>query len=303
MKFPSFEKTRMLTPTSGERLTANPAVVFSLFLLIYSLANLAQGLLFQGIADFVAAQWPERMTYAVAMLIQLGSTLVPIAAALLYCLLAEKRPLLSLGFSGRGALREYGMGLFGGVVLFGGAVLLCVVTGTLSVTVAGNTPSWGLLALFFVGFLIQGMSEELLCRSYLMVSLSRGWPIQACAILNAFLFSLLHLGNSNVSVMALINIFLFGLFASLLTLRRGSIWMVGALHSMWNFAQGNLFGIPVSGIRGLPSPLISVPAAGGWQEAVNGGAFGLEGGLAVTAILLVACFALLLWPTNKREIP
>jgi membrane protease YdiL (CAAX protease family) len=163
-------------------------------------------------------------------------------------------------------------------------------------------PSWGLLLLFFLGFLIQGMSEELLCRSYLMVSLSRKWPLWACVVSNALLFSLFHLGNPGISVIALVNIFLFGLFASLLTLRRGSIWMVGALHSMWNFAQGNLFGIPVSGLVGSPSPLKATAAEGGWQTLLNGGSFGIEGGLAATAVLALACLALLMIPTKKSEV-
>jgi membrane protease YdiL (CAAX protease family) len=174
--------------------------------------------------------------------------------------------------------------------------------GTLTVRVAPTAPSLGLLALFFIAFLIQGMSEELLCRSYLMVSLSRGLPLWACAVINALLFSLLHLGNPGISIIALLNIFLFGLFASLLTLRRGSIWMVGALHSMWNFAQGNFFGIPVSGIFGSPSPLVSVSKNGTWAELINGGSFGLEAGLSVTVMLAAACAAVWFLPTKKTEI-
>jgi membrane protease YdiL (CAAX protease family) len=109
------------------------------------------------------------------------------------------------------------------------------------------------------------------------------------------------LGNPNVSFIALINIFLFGLFASLLTLRRGSIWMVGAIHSMWNFAQGNLFGIPVSGLTGLPSPLTATVKEGTWQTLISGGSFGLEGGLAVTVVLLVACGLVLFLPKFFRK--
>ena len=302
MKIPPIRRTRMLTPTKGERLTANPAVVFSLFLLVFSLTSLIKDYGFQWTVEAIRAARPHHVTFSLLMLIQLGFTLITVVGVLLYCLLAEKRSLLSLGFTGKGAVGEYTAGLLGGVILFGGAVLLCRITGALTVEVAEETPSWGLLTLFFLGFLIQGMSEEMLCRSYLMVSLSRGWPLWSCALLNSLIFAILHLGNANVSVVALVNIFLFGLFASLLTLRRGSIWMVGALHSMWNFAQGNLFGIPVSGIRGLPSPLVSTSVQGGWQEWLNGGAFGLEGGLAVTAVMAIACFVVLLVPTKKREI-
>lgn len=78
--------------------------------------------------------------------------------------------------------------------------------------------------------------------------------------------------------------------------------MVGALHSMWNFAQGNLFGIPVSGLAGLPSPLKADMAEGSLHTLINGGTFGIEGGLAVTVVLLASCALILFLPTKKTEI-
>lgn len=296
MKLPAFEKTNMLLPTPKERLTRHPAVVLLLFIPVMLLAQLGRDLFYDG-----ATRLFPNQSFPTRLLFQLFATLSTVAVVLLYCLLAERRTLASLGFTRKGAIAEYGIGLAGGFVLFGGAVLLSVVCGAMTVKVADTFPSLGLLALFFIAFLIQGMSEELLCRSYLMVSLSRGLPLWACALTNALLFSLLHAGNPGVTWIALINIFLFGLFASVLALRRGSIWMAGALHSMWNFAQGNFFGIPVSGIKGSPSPLISTPGTGTWAELVNGGAFGLEAGLAVTVVLLVACAVVLFMPTKKAE--
>jgi hypothetical protein len=70
---------------------------------------------------------------------------------------------------------------------------------------------------------------------------------------------------------------------------------------MWNFAQGNLFGIPVSGIQGLPSPLSSQLEGGMLRELLNGGPFGLEGGLAVTVVLLAGCAVVLIAPTKRSE--
>ena len=297
MRIPSFQKTRMLTPTAGERLTRHPAVVILCFLPVLLLSEQGTSL-FLSVGTRLISPSPDRN---VTLLLSLFATVVTVGSVLLYCLVAERRSLLSLGFSGRGALAEYAGGLAGGLLLFGIPVLLCLLTGTLTLSPA-SLPPWGLFLLFLVGFLIQGLSEELLCRSYLMVSLSRGLPPWICVTVNALLFSLLHLGNPNVSVLALVNILLFGLFASLLTLRRGSIWMVAGLHSMWNFAQGNLFGIPVSGLGGLPSPLTATVAEGRWQSLVNGGSFGLEGGLAVTVALILACGVVLFMPTRKFEI-
>ena len=298
MRIPSFQKTRMLTPTAGERLTGHPAVVLLCFLLVILLTEQGRSL-FSTVGRRLLAQSLDRNT---ALLIALFATLVTVGLVLLFCLVCEKRSLLSLGLIGRGAATEYAWGLLGGILLFGLSILLCLLTGTVTLSPAKTSPSLGLLLLFLLAFLIQGMSEELLCRSYLMVSLSRGLPLWLCVTLNALLFSLLHIGNPGVSVTALVNVFLFGVFASLLTLRRGSIWMVAGLHSMWNFAQGNLFGSPVSGIDRLPSPITAEVSDGGWQTLINGGSFGPEGGLAVTAVLTLACGVVLFMPTKRSEI-
>ena len=297
MKIPPFEKTNMLTPTPKERLTAHPAVVLLLFLPVLMVTQGGRTLLTHA-ALLILPGRPDVTTY---LIISLFATLATVAVVLLYCLLAERRSLLSLGFTKRGAGVEYAVGILGGIVLFGLPVLLCMAAGTLTLTPAEPAPTLLPLLLCLVGFLIQGASEELLCRSYLMVSLSRGLPPWVCAAINALLFSLLHVGNPNVSAIALVNIFLFGILASILTLRRGSVWMVCAVHSMWNFAQGNLFGIPVSGLAGLPSPLRAEVAEGGWQTLVSGGAFGLEGGLAVTAVLLISCALVIFLPGFPKK--
>ncbi len=298
MRIPALKPTRMLTPTPKERLTAHPAVVLLLFTAVLIATELGRMLLTYSAVLLI----PHSMTRDAQMLVSLFATSVTVGVVLLFCLGAERRSLVSLGLTRRGAALEYTVGLVGGFLLFGSAVLICGATDTLTVAREDAPIPWGMILLFFLGFLIQGMSEELLCRSYLMVSLSRGLPLWACAVLNALLFSLIHLGNPGIGVVALVNIFLFGLFASFLTLRRGSVWMVGGLHSMWNFAQGNLFGIPVSGLAGGPSPLRAELAEGRWQTLLNGGGFGLEGGLAVTAVLLIACCISIAIPTKKNEV-
>ena len=74
--------------------------------------------------------------------------------------------------------------------------------------------------------------------------------------------------------------------------KRGNIWGVGALHSIWNLAQGNVYGIRVSGMQTGCSVLSSEMVAG--RELINGGDFGLEGGLAVTIVLVVGTLVLLM---------
>jgi hypothetical protein len=65
------------------------------------------------------------------------------------------------------------------------------------------------------------------------------------------------------------------------------LWLPIGLHIAWNFTQGGLFGLPVSGIStpGLLGSHLSGPAV------FSGGAFGVEGSLiTVLASLAVSWF-------------
>ena len=294
--FPPLQKTRMLTPSPAElRWDALRSIL--VFFAVYGLSAFGRSL----VSNAVYKLWPQSNA-TVRLLISLFATLATVAAVLAWCLLVERRRPLGLGFVRRGALTDYAIGVAGGVALFAAAVGLCSLFGFAEVSLTTAAPSWWLLSLFLVGFLIQGLSEELLCRSLLMVSLSRSWPLWLCTLVNAAAFAFLHLFNPGISLLALLNIFLFGCLASILMLRRGSVWMVAALHSLWNFAQGNLFGLPVSGILGSPAPLsTTVSADTTLARLIGGGTFGIEGGLSATMVMLVGIVIALCLPTKKSE--
>ena len=215
----------------------------------------------------------------------------------LYCKLIEKRKMTTLGFVKKNMFKEYGKGCLAGFVMFSVAVLICVVTGSLKLQIS-PTFSAGLFVLFVLGFMIQGMAEEVMCRGYLMVSIARRSSVIVAIICNAVVFAVLHLSNSGVGILAVVNLFLFGVFASLYFIRTGNIWGVAALHSIWNLVQGNVYGIRVSGM----SLSCSVLEADSLESGTlwNGGAFGLEGGLAVTIVLLAGC-ALLLFARKRKK--
>lgn len=234
-------------------------------------------------------------------IVMLFATTVTIVVTLFFCKLIQKRKMSTVGFVKKGIFKEYLIGLLVGFVIFSAAVLLCVVTGSLNITGLSSTFSVGIFLLFGLGYMIQGMSEEVLCRGYMMISIARRYPLWLAVLLNSLFFSALHLGNSGISVLALINLTLFGVFASVYFIKRGNIWGIGAIHSIWNFAQGHFYGIKVSGIETSCSVLGSVPTEG--RSLINGGAFGLEGGLAVTIVLVLGTVILLLIPAKyaKKE--
>lgn len=212
------------------------------------------------------------------------------------CALIQKRSPRKLGFTKGNFLKEYGIGLVVGFVLFTVAVLISLATGAMTISFTGG----GVILIFFaIGYMIQGMAEEVLCRGYLMCSIARKYPLWVGVIANAVMFAALHLFNAGIAPLAFANLILFGVLASLYFIRRGNIWGIGAVHSVWNFAQGNFYGIQVSGTGFDTSVFTST-----FDESkglINGGAFGLEGGIAVTIVLAAGIALLYLEPWKKGK--
>ena len=97
-------------------------------------------------------------------------------------------------------------------------------------------------------------------------------------------------------VWSLICCCLFGVFASLYAMADDGIAGACAIHTIWNFLQGNIFGFEVSG-NNMGEPLFLL----GEEKAniINGGAFGAEGGLAVTVVLAIA--VIIVFEKNSRN--
>lgn len=227
------------------------------------------------------------------MIVMLLAEILMILVACLFCKLLQKRKMSTMGFVKKGFIKEYLIGLIAGFAVFSAAVLLGVVSGALKIEGFNPNVSVGMLILYFIGFMIQGMAEEVLCRGYFCVSYARRYPMYAAIIANSLIFAALHLMNSGITVLSFINLVLFGIFASVYFIRRGNIWGIGAFHSIWNFAQGNFFGIKVSGMN-LDSSVLTTTAYEG-KELLNGGDFGLEGSIWVTLVLIVSTVIVYFW--------
>lgn len=221
------------------------------------------------------------------------------AVTLAFCRFIQKRRLAAIGFTKERAGKDYLIGIGIGFLLFSAAVLLCVLTGALKLEGLSGTFHIGIFVLFTIGFMLQGMSEEVICRGYLMVSIGRRYSMWVAVLSNALVFAALHLFNNGISVLAFINLALYGIFASLYFIERGSIWGVAAFHSVWNLVQGNFWGLRVSGIVTECSVFRSTLADN--RALINGGAFGPEGGLAVTLVLAVGIVFLLKKIQDKKQ--
>lgn len=231
------------------------------------------------------------------MIGMLFSDIVMMLIVFLFCRFIQKRKLRTLGFIKKGMLKEYGLGMLLGFAFFSVCVLLGVLFGGLKIEGISPEFSIGIFVAYMLGYMVQGMTEEVLCRGYFLGSYARRYPVYAAVLANSLLFASLHLLNSGISVLAFINITLFGIFASIYFIRRGSIWGIGAFHSIWNLVQGNFYGIKVSGTP-VGNTLFTTQAIAG-KSLWNGGDFGMEGSLICTIVL--TCGIIFLYTRENKD--
>jgi len=249
---------------------------------------------------------PEELRFFMArfqnelILPSLFCTVLMTILTIFYCRAIEKRSLYSMGFVRKRAFSDYIIGCGIGILMISTSLLIAFLCGTITYEGYVLSDGIGLLFLFLFGFMIQGMGEEVLLRGYFMISVASRNSILLAVISNSVIFAILHIFNNGIAVIPLINLTLFGIFASLYTLKTDSIWGICALHTTWNFVQGNVFGIKVSGIDTKVS-LFSFRLKN-VGTFINGGSFGLEGGLAVTLVLIMGILILLSMDGRNSEI-
>ena len=130
---------------------------------------------------------------------------------------------------------------------------------------------------------ITAFSEELLIRGFMMTALKttrRKWVI-LCG--SSILFSLAHLLNPWATALSLANTFIAGLLFAYMFIKSGKLWLPTGYHIAWNFFQGDVFGMNVSG----QAQLSAFKTTMGANELLTGGNVGPEGGLLVTIVLLI----------------
>ena len=278
------------------RFQPNAVVQSLIFIAIFVLVQIALAIpvFFIGINTWLT------MEPAISYVLTLSFFGIGTILVIVYCRFIEKRSLRSMGFVRKKAFGQYMFGLLLGLIMFSAALLICLGTGTLKYRGVVIGDSMMLLILFFVAFLVQGMFEEVLLRGYFMVSLSNKTPLIIAILVNSVMFAIIHLLNTGISVMAFINLILYGIFASVYMVKTNNLWGICAIHSMWNFTQGNLYGILVSGQNVGVSLFSFVSTERG--ELINGGAFGLEGGFAVTFVLVVATIATIFYTKKTDDI-
>jgi membrane protease YdiL (CAAX protease family) len=209
----------------------------------------------------------------------------------------ESRSLVALGLVPARFLPDSLIGLAIGAFVIASVLTLLVITGSLEWTTEADREAGWLAGVARLA-LILGLAaflEEILFRGYpFQVVAEVAGPVAAIGLSSLF-FAAAHLPNPGVGALGLANTALAGILLGIVYWRTFSIWLVTGIHLAWNGVMSLAADLPVSGLE-FDAPGFRARMIG--PEIWTGGAYGPEGGLALTLVTLVA----IAWSTNSPRL-
>jgi membrane protease YdiL (CAAX protease family) len=258
-------------------------IVLALFIVI--LAVLAAQLI---VAAFpLGLAWREALSAGMTVLVSCG-------AYNAYVRFVERRDPTELALTG--ALKEFGSGVLVGALLFTATISVLALLGFYR---ASGTNHWSILVTPLTTAIVAGFLEEILFRGILFRIIEEGLGTWLALLISALIFGFLHLGNPNATLAGAVAIIIEAgilLAAAYMLTRR--LWLAIGIHFAWNFTQGGIFGVAVSGnpTPGLLQGNLTGPV---W---LSGGAFGAEASVVAVVLCLAAGLYLIARAMQRNHI-
>lgn len=262
--------SRWFPKTTAEKVLQIPLTRMFIALLLVVLATIISGAIGSLMRTVIQDSWLLELIMSIVLIVLAFGFYAIMAKAV------ERRPYLEM--AGPGAVKEllWGVGL--GIVLISTVVGLMWLTGHLKVV--GTNPVSAIWTMF-PALLIAGFIEELLIRGIVFKYTEEFLGTWIAIVIQALMFGFMHAANdgatlwSNIAISVEAGILLAAVF--MLTRR---LWAAIGLHFAWNFVQGPIYGVAVSGhdITGL----LEVEIQG--NELLSGGAFGAEASIFAVVI-------------------
>ncbi len=211
------------------------------------------------------------------LLIEIG-TLIAGLVPLLIIARFKNLKLADYGLTWKGMVPETLLGFLLGILL------VCIMVGELICLgsyqwLGFNSEAQMLLPLFVC--MVVGLTEEIIFRGFIFNTIERSWGTASALVITCVLFGCAHLINpipypqKIFGCLALI--FEAGLVLNAAYLLNRRLWLPIGLHWAWDFFEGPVFGMVVSGTN-IGLPLIKSSLVGNWWQ--TGGEFGPESSLA-----------------------
>jgi len=204
---------------------------------------------------------------------------------------------IGLGWS-RASRRNLSLGVLGGI---GAALFVLLLPILVRAADLGPAPNqhFQLPSLLFISviLLFGAVGEEMLFRGYAFQVLIKAIGPFATILPVAVLFGLAHSLNLYFTWLALMNTILWGVVLGYAFLVSGDLWLPIGLHFGWNWTLPML-GVNLSGFTmGVTGYSVQWKVGGLW----SGGAYGPEGGLLTSAVVIGLFFYLQKAPIQHQE--
>ena len=211
-----------------------------------------------------------------------------------YVRIVERRAVTEL--SGTRAVRELGSGLALGALLFCLTIGILAALGAYQIT--GNN-GWMVMLAILPASILGGVLEEVVIRGVVFRILEQWLGSWVALAISAVIFGVLHLLNPGATLLnaAAISIEAGVLLAAAFMLTR-RLWLCIGIHIAWNFTQGGIFSVAVSG--GQSKGLFQSRMVG--PDWLTGGAFGAEASVAALGVCLAAGIIVLVLAIRKGNI-
>ncbi|HQZ82868.1 MAG TPA: type II CAAX endopeptidase family protein [Pyrinomonadaceae bacterium] len=271
------------------------------FLVLYGAVSVvSQAFLIVATAHFMKETGDQRLLGLAGLFV--GTTLAG-ASAWGCGWLFEKLPFAAFGASfSKGWLKHFAIGNLLGFLAIMAAILPAFIDGNLRFAVSSEPAS--VLAyqigLSLVFFAFGAAFEEALFRGYVLQTFARSGFAWLAIVLTSLLFGAVHLANPAADWVSTVNTILAGVVFSVAYLKTLDLWLPFGLHFMWNFAQGSIFGVEVSGLKFL-SPISLFVETDHGPKWLTGESYGIEGSVGCTIALLLLIAAIYFIPSLKPD--
>ena len=207
--------------------------------------------------------------------------IVMAGVALLYWKLIEKKPLSEMGLTKR--FGNYLIGILAGVLLLAVSVAAIVFTGSIKYHGIYNNADILMILLLFGGFIIQGATEEILCRGIVLHTLKEKTSVAVAVNVSTVLFIMPHCSS----------LFEQGVVYGILGVC--NLALISTIFSLLNAILYSVLGLNLSGNDETVTAIFNMQSVG--KNIWNGGEYGIEASIITTVVLAIA--AAIIWYVSR----
>jgi len=207
----------------------------------------------------------------------------------------EQRSVTELALPSMG--KELGVGIVLGAGLYTACILILMIFGIYKIN---GFNDWHILLPGLAVTIATGFYEELFFRGGVFRLAERWFGTWIALIISGLVFGFVHMGNEGSTMQGLISISTWaGLLLGATYILTRRLWFGIGLHAAWNYTQGSVFFVIVSGngqAVGLTKSTIEGP------EWLTGGAFGIEASVVALVVCSTAGVIMMVWAVKRGNI-